>query len=109
MFRYSIKMSTHHASDMNDMSSYVAKESVIKTEIIWVLKNVMLGFSLRSCDGTSDCFKKMFPDNQIAKKFSLARTKCSYMITYGIAPYFASLLLEDIKHSDNFQFLLMSH
>ena len=31
------------------------------------------------------------------------------MITYGIAPYFASLLLEDIKHSDNFQFLLMSH
>ena len=25
-----------------------------------------------------------------------------HTITYGIAPYFASLLLEDIKHSDNF-------
>ena len=24
------------------------------------------------------------------------------MITYGIAPYFPSLLLKDIKHSDNF-------
>ena len=92
----------HRASDMNDMDSYVAKESVIKAEIFWVLKNVMSGFSLRSCDGISDCFKEMFLDSKIANKFSLARTKCSYMTTYGIAPYFASLLLEGIKHSDNF-------
>ena len=46
----------------------------------------------------------MFPDNKISDKFSLTRTKCSYkmLITFGINPYFASLLLEDIKHSDNF-------
>ena len=87
---------------MNDMNSYIAKESVIKAEIIWVLKNIMSGFSLRSCDGISDCFKEVFPDSKITNKFSLARTKCSYMITYVIAPYFASLLLEDVKHSDNF-------
>ena len=84
------------------MGSYVAKESVIKAEIICVLKNVMSDFPLRSLDGVSDCFKEMFPDSKIANKFSLARTKCSYMITYGIAPYFASLLLEDIKLTDNF-------
>ena len=87
---------------MNDIDSYVAKESVIKAEIIWVLKNVMSGFSLRSCNVISDCFKEMFPDSKIASKFSLATIKCSYMIAYGIAPYFASLLLKDIKHSDNF-------
>ena len=91
-----------HASDMNNMDSYVAKESVIKAEIIWVLKNIMSGFLLRSCDGISDCFKKMFPDSKIANKFSLARTKCSYMITCGIVPCFSSLLLEDIKYTDNF-------
>ena len=66
----------HSASDMNDVDSYVAKESVSKAEIIWVLKNVISGFLLRSCDGISDCFKKMFPDSKIANKFSLARTKC---------------------------------
>ena len=87
---------------MNDIDSYVAKESVIKAEIICVLKNIMSGFLFRSCDGISDCFKKMFPDSESVNKFSLAKTKCSYMIAYGIAPYFASLLLEDIKHSDNF-------
>ena len=87
---------------MNDIDSYVAKESVIKAEIIWVLKNIMSGFLLRSCDGISDCFKKMFPDSKSVKKFSLARTKCSYVIAYGIAPCFTSLLLEVIKHNDNF-------
>ena len=90
------------------MDSYVAKESVIKADFIWVLKNVMSGFSLRSCDGISDCFKEMFPDGKIAK-FSLGRTKCPYIITYGITPYFASLLLEDTKQMIIFQFLLMSH
>ena len=44
----------------------------------------------------------MFPDNKIADKFSLARTKRSYMMIYGIVLYFASLLIEDIKHNDNF-------
>ena len=92
----------HNASDMNDIDSHVAKESVIKAEIIWVLKNIMSGFLLRSCDGISDCFKKMFPDSKSVNKFSLARTKCSYVIAYGIAPCFASLLLEVIKHNDNF-------
>ena len=85
---------------MNDMGSYVAKESVIKAEIIWVLKNVMSGFSLRSCDGISDCFKEMFLIVRLLINFHLP--ECSCLITYGIAPYFASLLLEDNKHSDNF-------
>ena len=44
----------HHASDMNDLDSYVANKSVVKAEIIWVLKNVMPGFSLRSCHGISE-------------------------------------------------------
>ena len=85
---------------MNDMGSYVAKGSVIKAEIIWVLKNVMSGFSLRSCDGISDCFKEMFLIVRLLIIFHLP--ECSCLITYGIAPYFASLLLEDNKHSDNF-------
>ena len=80
----------------------VAKESVIKAEIFWVLKNVMSNFSLRSCDGISDYFKEVFLDSKIANKFLLARTKYSYMMIYRITPYFASLLLEDIKHSDIF-------
>ena len=34
----------------------------------------------------------MFPDSEIAQRFSLARDKARYMITYGLAPYFTDNL-----------------
>ncbi|CAG5135939.1 unnamed protein product [Candidula unifasciata] len=34
----------------------------------------------------------MFPDSAIAKKFSLSERKCSYLVSFGLAPYFTSLL-----------------
>ena len=42
----------------------------------------------------------MFPDSKLAKNFSLARTKCLYMQTYGIFPYLFSVLMDEIKFSD---------
>ena len=41
----------------------------------------------------------MFPDSDIVKKFTLGKTKCSYIINYGIAPYFKEILLKAINHS----------
>ena len=32
--------------------------------------------------------KFSFPDSKIAKTFKLGPSKCAYLITYGIAPYF---------------------
>ena len=49
----------------------------------------------------------MFPRSKVANKFSPAKTKCSFMVTYGIAPYVDSLLLEAIEHSDNFSLFLV--
>ena len=47
-------------------------------------------------------FKEMFPDSKIANKFSLARTKCSYITTYGPLFCFIATRRYDIKNSDNF-------
>ena len=47
-------------------------------------------------------FWAMFPRSKVANKFSPAKTKFSFMITYSIVHYVESLLLEAIKHSDNF-------
>ena len=41
----------------------------------------------------------MFSDSDIAKKFSIGKTKCGYYINFGIAPYFKELLLEELKSS----------
>ena len=63
-------------------------EKSTEAETLWVLNVVMKHMSYRSCDGLNELFSIMFPDSEIAQRFSLARDKARYMITYGLAPYF---------------------
>ena len=42
----------------------------------------------------------LFPDSQIAQKFSCGKTKCSYLITHGLASYFHDRMLASLKDDD---------
>ena len=53
-------------------------------------------FSFASCINVGSVFQEMFHDSDIAKGFSKSSTKVSYMIFYGLGPYFLETLLEDI-------------
>ena len=44
----------------------------------------------------------MFPDSNIAKTFACGKTKYSYIVTYGLAPYFKSLLNDTLSSLDCF-------
>ena len=44
----------------------------------------------------------MFPDNNIAKNFACGKTKCSYIVTYVLAPFFKSLLNDTLSSLDCF-------
>ena len=44
----------------------------------------------------------MFPDSNIAQGMNCGPTKLSYLITFGIAPYFKQLLVEDLKKGSKF-------
>ena len=74
------------------IDGFVTKTEKTKAEVIWMLKNVISGFSNRSCEGLSNTFTSMFPDSKIVKEFALGRQKTMYLSTYGTAPYFKSLL-----------------
>ena len=85
------------------------KDALISTnsaraEIIWILICVMSGYSIRSNDDLFETFSAMFPEFKSIKLFSMARTKSMYVINYGIAPYFKSLLKADIEKSNMFSF-----
>ena len=75
---------------------------VVKPEIVWALKFDISHFSLRLCLKLNDLFKCMFTESQIASKFSLSKTKCSYIINFGFAPHFTEVLLSRIKPSSFF-------
>lgn len=75
----------------------VNEDDVTSAEAIWALQVVIGKMSLNSCDETSLVFKKMFPDSKIAQSFSMGKTKASYVINHGLAPYFQDVLQNYIK------------
>ena len=44
----------------------------------------------------------MFPDSSIAKNFACGKTKCSCLISFGVAPYFKLILDETLSSIDKF-------
>ena len=76
------------------MESILVLASTLQTEVLWTLKVASSHFSLRSCLGFKELFRTMFTDSEIIKSFQLSKTKCGYIINFGLAPYFKDLLLK---------------
>ena len=65
----------------------------------------MSHFSLRSCLDLNEMFRTMFSDSTIASRFALSKTKCGYLINFGLAPYYRDLLLSEVRASPIFVLL----
>ncbi|KAL3042124.1 hypothetical protein OYC64_020135 [Pagothenia borchgrevinki] len=72
-----------------------SKHEVIKAEILWIYMDSH--YSYKSSEDTSRLFAAMFPDSEIAAQFACGESKCSYVCTYGLAPYFKRIILTDVS------------
>ena len=72
---------------------------IITAEIYWAFKVAQSNFSLNFCKDLNSLFWKMFPDSDIAHSYSMAKTKLSYVINFGIVTHFRTLLLEKLVKS----------
>ena len=66
---------------------------------MWALEILMNNYSDRSCVGKDQLFSSIFPDSSIAQKFQLGKMKASYVICFGLAPFFKLNLLDIIKQT----------
>eukprot|EP00745_Piridium_sociabile_P000847 TRINITY_DN105482_c0_g1_i2.p1 TRINITY_DN105482_c0_g1~~TRINITY_DN105482_c0_g1_i2.p1 ORF type:complete len:164 (+),score=26.42 TRINITY_DN105482_c0_g1_i2:405-896(+) len=80
----------------------VSGTDVLKAELLWVMKCVTSHYSMNSCEGVAKLYQAMFPDSDIAARFSCGETKASYMCNFGLSPYFASNLTRDVKAASNY-------
>ena len=62
----------------------------------------MFHFSFNSTADITDIFRAMFQGSAIAKKMLGSPNKMSYLICFGIAPYFRQLLLAELKETPCF-------
>ena len=93
----SSETSVKPTSSLQTFESMVVPVSVLRAEILYVLKVEENHFSMRMCLGLNDLFKSMFPDSEIAKTLKLIKTKWGYLINYGLATFFSDVLLKSIK------------
>lgn len=78
------------------LKSFLIKDEVTKSEILWCLHTVITHKSIRMSGKDVELFELLFPDSEIAKKIRLKRTKIGYSLMYGIAPYFKNQLILNV-------------
>ena len=84
------------------IASFVSPQESLSEEIIWTLKSVTAHYSYSSSNGSNLLFRHMFPDSNIAQKFSYGETKCAYLVKFGLAPHFQQLMIKSLKESGEF-------
>ena len=90
---------TFKKDDQCALDNILPQTNSTNCEIIWILKCVMSGISVRFNNDLGKTFSAMFPDINF-KDFSLNRTKSMYVINHGLAPYFQTLLIEALGKSE---------
>ena len=93
-----MEISTLKQSNIVDVN---AKQLAAKTEIMWSSDIVLSNYSFNSVSNKSDLFSKMFPDSKIADNFSCGKTKCSYVICFGLAHCFKGLLTKSLSNVEH--------
>ena len=79
---------------------YVSNTQNAKAEIIWALKCVTERYINNSCTDINNVFQTMFPDSFTAKSFKMGPDQLRYAVNFGLAPYFKTVLEQQVKHSE---------
>ena len=81
----------------NNVDKLAPQEEVLKAETLQALKVVRSNYSFASTVDDGDHFTLMFPDSEIAKKYSMSKTKVNYVIKYGLSPHVKELYINDFE------------
>ena len=75
---------------------------VAKAEIIATLQYASQNIPYSCADALQECYKQQFLDSAIAKHISLGSKKMSYMVAYGLGPYFQQATVKEIIQGNSY-------
>lgn len=76
------------------------QEKVSAAEAMWIFKIAEEDMTLRDSDNTPKLFQAMFPDSQVAKAFTMGRSKASYILQDGLGPLLSKWLCQTVAKSE---------
>ena len=88
---------SHSTSTGSTSLTKFTQADATKAELLWTLKVVSSHYSYNSCAGNGELFSAMFPDSEVAKNYKCSARKTSYLVSFGIAPYYKSMLERKVK------------
>ena len=77
----------------------LATEAEIIATMQYATQNI-IPFS--NTENLSTCYQEQFPDSLIAKNVYIGPKKMSYVVGYGLGPYFTQLTVKDIVEGKSF-------
>ena len=72
----------------------------LKAETLWALFCVDNHISCAANDDTNKIFRRMFPTCTTAQGFQCGPNKLSYMVNFGLAPYFSDALRSSVGKNE---------
>ena len=84
------------AGFLTGCSKPATKDQILNAEILQSQNMVDENHSFSSANGDSDWFRKMFPDSQIAAKYSQEETKFKYVVQFCLPPFVRDKLITDV-------------
>ena len=81
---------------------WAVKELATKAEMITTMQYAAQNIPFSNAENLSACYQEQFPDSLIAKNVSIGPNKVSYVVRYGLRPYFIQLTVKDIAEGKSF-------
>ena len=78
------------------------KQMAARAEIIATLHFAAQNLSFSSSQNLSTLYQQQFPDSVIARNVKIGPSKMSYIVSYGLGPYFRQMIIKDIVEGNSY-------
>ena len=84
------------ASSSTHEEGWTVKKQAIKAEIIATLQLSSQNMPFSAAESLAMCYQQQFPDSLIGKSAGIGPNKMSYVVAYGLRPYFTDMTIREL-------------
>ena len=81
---------------------FTIAQQATKAEIIATLQHAGNNAPFLQAETLGACYQEQFPDSQIAQRVSISSNKMSYLVGYGLGPYFTRQTVNELVRGTSF-------
>ena len=85
-----------------DSVGWTVSQKAKKAEIIATMQFGANNVPFSQADNLAACYQEQFPDSEIAQQVAISKNKMSYLIGYGLGPYFIQQTVKELVDGNSY-------